>query len=191
MSDELFKTVKFGGYDKVEVLDFIQNKFNSLEESNNQNIRTIEDLKQEIAQFKLDVIDSDQRLATTLVENQRLVDVITHHESVLVQEYSQSQLTNAIINVSQLGEKMIKEAELKSKKMLNTSKSKAYQELSFKTNSDEILEGYENRFKKLVSNISKLSEVGSLLSESVLEVNKTLNDMLDSLPNDISEMNNE
>ena len=45
MSDELFKTVKFGGYDKVEVLDFIQNKFNSLEESNNQNIRTIEDLK--------------------------------------------------------------------------------------------------------------------------------------------------
>ena len=75
--------------------------------------------------------------------------------------------------------------------MLNTSKSKAYQELSFKTNSDEILEGYENRFKKLVSNISKLSEVGSLLSESVLEVNKTLNDMLDSLPNDISEMNNE
>ncbi len=191
MSDELFKTVKFGGYDKVEVLDFIQNKFNSLEESNNQNIRTIEDLKQEIAQLKLDVIDSDQRLATTLVENQRLVDVITHHESVLVQEYSQSQLTNAIINVSQLGEKMIKEAELKSKKMLNTSKSKAYQELSFKTNSDEILEGYENRFKKLVSNISKLSEVGSLLSESVLEVNKTLNDMLDSLPNDISEMNNE
>ena len=41
MNDEIFKTVKFGGYDKVEVLDFIQNKFKDID----NHIETINNLK--------------------------------------------------------------------------------------------------------------------------------------------------
>lgn len=183
MNDEIFKTVKFGGYDKVEVLDFIQNKFKDID----NHIETINNLKKEIEELNLKVLETEEKLATTLVENQRLVDVITHHESVLVQEYTQSQLTNAILSINKISDNMIQETKMKCEKMLNTAKSKAFQELRFKTDANDVLNTYENRFLKLVNNMSKLAEIGNTLSTSVNTINRTLNDMLESFPNDVSE----
>lgn len=188
MSDELFKSVKIGGYDKVEVLDFIQNKFKDFEENDEKNKEIINKYKNEIDELNVKLLEYDERLATILVENQRLVDVITHHEKTVVQEYTQNQLTNAILSINKLSDKMIQEAEIKSKRILDLSKAKAFQQISFKTDANKILEDYENRYKKLAKNISDLYLISNTLLESITEVNTTLSSMLESLPKDISEI---
>ena len=188
MENELFKTVRIGGYDKEEVLSFIKNKFIDLESTIEKNKEELKKNQELIDSLNSQIKEVEQKLASTLVENQRLVDVITHHESVLNQEYTQSQLTNALLSVKDVKDKIIKEAEIKSKTIIETAKSHAFQQITFKKGADETLASYENRYKRLMANLSSLTQISCSLTESIEKVTTELDNMKNSLPSDISEL---
>lgn len=185
--EELFKTVKFGGYDKEEVLEFINNKFEQYEKNEEKNHTTILENKLEIETLKNKLLDYEEKLASTLVENQRLVDVITHQETQLVQEYSQSQIVSTLVTAKNVSEKIINDANLKAEGLMRIAKSDAYQKIKFKTDSNKILEDYEIRFKTLMKNIHTLSEISSDLLSTVKSIDDSLKEMSQNLPIEIRE----
>ena len=185
--EKLFKTVKFGGYDKEEVLEFINTKFEQYEINEEKNNEIILENKLEIEKLKNKLIDYEEKLASTLVENQRLVDIITHHESQLVQEYSQSQIVSTLVTAENISKKIITEANVKAEHLMKIANSEAYQKIKFKTDSNKILEDYETRFKILMKNIHALSAISTDLLSTVKNIDDSLKEMSKNLPIEIRE----
>lgn len=187
--DELFKTVTFGGYDKEEVLEFLNNKFNDLELENEEKQKNLLDNKIEIETLKNRLLDYEEKLAALMVENKRLVDIITNHENRIDKDYTQSQLISTLVSAQQLSETIVKNAEAKSKQIINIANHKAFKELKFKTNADETLKKYEERYNKLIDNIYDASSITSTLISALNDIDSNLKEMTNNITKEISDVN--
>lgn len=186
MSKDLFKTVRFNGYDKEEVLDFIKNKLDEFEKNENEKNMKIKEYEELILKLRHDISDLESRLASSYVENQRLVNIITKHEENIDQEFSKNQVILSLIEAKKTSDRIIDEAKSKSDKLIKISKSDAFQNLHFNTNSDEILETYENRYKDLNNEITSSIKLLENTSTRFMDLIKELENMQNNLAKDIS-----
>lgn len=180
---ELFKSVPFGGYDKEEVLAFIENRLNTIEEHTKQlaekNVE-IENLKETIAQY-------DERIASALSENQRLTDIITRFDTNFSKEFSKNEIISLLFTAKELKDLMIEDAQNKSEKLLKIAKQQAFQEIKFQTNANGVLENYEKRFKQLMKDLMTMNDTCKLMQQQISDIGHSIDEMVNSLPQEIQE----